>query len=84
MQAMRSVVVSDQRAVEAAPGPLPKPPARPPAEPIIIRPPRPYDELEIEIPDDEDDDRGGEIRRPPRWVPDPPPPAPPEQRTHSQ
>ena len=37
MQATRSVVVSDERAVEAAPGPLPKPPGRPPAEPIIIR-----------------------------------------------
>ena len=73
------------RVTEAVPGQLPRPPGRPPAEPIIIRtPPRPYDDLEIDIPDDEDDDRGGEIRRPPRWVPDPPPPAPPEQRTRSQ
>ena len=68
---------------QGVPGQLPRPPGRPPAEPIIIRtPPRPHDDLEIEIPDG-DDDRGGEIRRPPRWAPDPPPPAPPEQRTRS-
>ena len=64
-----------------APGPLPKPPGRPPAEPIIIRtPPRPREDLEIERPDDMDDDRSGEIIRPPPWVPDQPPPAPPEER----
>ena len=67
MPAMRSVVVSDAQAVEAAPGPLPKPPARPPAEPIIIRTPprRPREDLEIERPDDMDEDKSGEIRRPP-------------------
>ena len=71
----------DRTVISAAPGQLPRPPGRPPAEPIIIRiPPRPHDDLEIEMPEREDDD-GGEIRRPPRWVPDPPPPAPPEQRT---
>ena len=81
MQAMRSVVVSDAQAVEAAPGPLPKPPARPPVEPIIIRtPPRPREGLEIERPDDMDEDKSGEIRRPPPWVPDQPPPSPPEER----
>ena len=37
-----------------APGPLPKPPGRPPAEPIIIRtPPRPREDLEIDGSDDE-------------------------------
>jgi hypothetical protein len=70
MQATRSVVVSDERAVEAAPGPLPKPPGRPPAEPIIIRtPPRQREDLEIERPDDMDEDKSSEIRRPPPWVP---------------
>ena len=55
MQAMRSIVVSDEQAVEAAPGPLPKPPGRPPAEPIVIRsPPRPRDDMEIEQSDDEE------------------------------
>ena len=79
MQAMRSVVVSDEQAVEAAPGPLPKPPGRPPAEPIVIRTPprRPRDDLEIDGSVHEED--GGEIRRPPGWVPDLPPPAPPEE-----
>ena len=80
MQATRSVVVPDQQAVEAAPGPLPKPPGRPPAEPIVIRTPprRPRDDLEIDGSVDEED--GGEIRRPPGWVPDLPPPAPREER----
>ena len=60
------------RAVEAMPG-------RPPAEPIVIRTPaRPRDDLEIHGSVDEED--GGEIRRPPGWVPDLPPPAPPEER----
>ena len=73
--------MSDERAVEAAPGPLPKPPGRPPAEPIIIRtPPRQREDLEIERPDDMDEDKSSEIRRPPPWVPDQPPPAPPEER----
>ena len=80
MQAMRSVV-SDEQAVEAAPGPLPKPPSRPPAEPIVIRsPPRPRGDLEIEQSDDEDAEDGGELRRPPGWVPDLPPPPRPEER----
>ena len=75
-------LLPDRTVISAAPGQLPRPPGRPPAEPIIIRiPPRPHDDLEIEMPEREDDDDGGEIRRPPRWVPDPPPPAPPEQRT---
>ena len=80
MQAMRSVVVSDEQAVEAAPGPLPKPPGRPPAEPIVIRTPprRPRDDLEIDGSVDKED--GGEIRRPPDWVPDLPPPPRPEER----
>jgi hypothetical protein len=67
-------------AVEAAPpGPLPKPPGRPPAEPIVIRtPPRPRDDPEIDR-SDEGEEGGGEIRRPPGGVPDLPPP--PEQRT---
>ena len=69
MQAMRSVVVSDEQAVQAMPGPPPRPPGRPPAEPIVIRTPprRPRDDLEIERSDDEED--GGEIRRPPDSVP---------------
>ena len=56
MQAIRSVVVSDEQAVEAMPGPLPRPPGRPPAEPIVIRTPprRPRDDLEIERSDDEE------------------------------
>ena len=62
-----------------APGPLPKPPGRPPAEPIIIRtPPRPREDLEIDGSDD--DENGSEIRRPPGWVPDLPPPPRPEER----
>jgi hypothetical protein len=62
-----------------APGPLPKPPGRPPAEPIIIRtPPRPREDLEIDGSDD--DENGKEIRRPPGWVPDLPPPPRPEER----
>ena len=66
---------------EMAPGPLPRPPARPPAEPIIIRvPPRPYDDLELEIPDTTDDEADNEIRRSPPWMPDLPPPPPPEDR----
>ena len=62
-----------------APGPLPRPPSRPPAEPIIIRtPPRPSEDLEIDGLDD--DENGSEIRPPPGWVPDlPPPPRPEEQ-----
>ena len=40
-----------------APGPLPKPPGRPPAEPIVIRTPprRPRDDLEIDGSDDEEE-----------------------------
>ena len=80
MQAMRSSIVSDEPAIEATPGPLPKPPGRPPAEPIVIRtPPRPRDDLEIERVGRRDED-GGEIRRPPGWVPDLPPPPRPEER----
>jgi len=75
-----TIVPNEPAAVEAAPpGPLPKPPGRPPAEPIVIRtPPRPRDDLEIDGSDDEDKEEGGEIRRPPGWVPDLPPPSPPE------
>ena len=81
MQAMGSIIGSDEPAIEAMPGPLPGPPGRPPAEPIVIRtPPRPRDDLEIERSDDEDEADGGEIRRPPGWVPDLPPPARPEER----
>ena len=55
MQAMRSSIVSDEPAIEAMPGPLPKPPRRPPAEPIIIRtPPRPREDLEIDGSDDDE------------------------------
>ena len=44
-------------------GPLPRPPGRPPAEPIVIRtPPRPREDLEIERPDDIDEGKNGEIR----------------------
>jgi hypothetical protein len=69
-----------QPGVQAAPGPLPRPPNRSPAAPIMIRTPPPRrDELEIIGPDDEWDDR--EIRQPtPDWVPDLPPPARPEER----
>ena len=71
---------ANEPAVQAMPGPLPRPPGRPPAEPIVIRTPprRPRDDLEIDGSDDEED--GGEIRRPPGWVPDLPPPPRPEER----
>jgi hypothetical protein len=80
MDETQTPLQADEPAVEAMPGPLPRPPGRPPAEPIVIRTPprRPRDDLEIDGSDDEED--GGEIRRPPAWVPDLPPPAPPEQR----
>ena len=82
MQTMtRSAIGSDEPAAEAAPGPLPKPPSRPPAEPIVIRtPPRPRAGPEIDGSNDEDEEDGGEIRRPPGWVPDLPPPPRPEER----
>ena len=83
MRAMtRSAIGSDEPAAEAAPGPLPKPPGRPPAEPIVIRtPPRPRDGPEIEESDEEDEEGGGEIRRPPPGqIPDLPPPPRPEER----
>ena len=68
------------RAVEAMPGPLPRPPGRPPAAPIVIRTPpwRPRDDLEIDGSVDEED--GGEIRQPPSWVPNLPPLQQPEER----
>ena len=73
---------ANETAVQAMPGPPPRLPGRPPAEPIVIRTPprRPHDDLEIEPPEREDDYDGGEIRRPPRWVPDPPPPSPNPRR----
>ena len=83
MQAMRSIIGSDEPAIEAMPGPLPRPPGRPPAEPIVIRtPPRPRqrDDLEIHGPNGEDEEDGGELRRPPAWIPDLPPPLSPEER----
>ena len=81
MDKAQAPIQANEPTVQAMPGPLPRPPGRPPAEPIVIRtpPPRPRDDLEIDGPDDEED--GGEIRRPPGWVPDLPPPAPPEERT---
>ena len=83
MDEAQAPIQANEPAVHAMPGPLPRPPGRPPAEPIIIRTPprRPRDDLDIVESDDDED--GGEIRRP-RWVPDPPPPAPPEQRTGSR
>jgi hypothetical protein len=83
MPTIASPTPSDQPLAEAAPGPLPRPPGRPPAEPIVIRkPPRPPDGLEVETPDDADGDGDTEveIKRPPPWIPDLPPPAPPEGR----
>jgi hypothetical protein len=64
---------------ETMPDPLPKPPGRPPAEPIIIkRPPRPVDAPEVDRSPDEEEDP--EIRVPPEVIPDmPPPPGPGEQ-----
>ena len=45
-----------ERAIGAAPGGLPKPPARPPAEPIIIKvPPRPHEAPEVDRPDEGED-----------------------------
>ena len=47
----------DRTVISPAPGQLPRPPGRPPAEPIVIRiPPRPHDDLEIEMPEREDDE----------------------------
>ena len=81
MQAMGSIIESDEPAIETMPGPLPRPPGRPPAEPIVIRtPPRPRDDLEIHGPIGEDEEDGGELRRQPAWLPDLPPPLPPEER----
>jgi hypothetical protein len=81
MQAVTTATVPNLLPVEAAPGPLPRPPGQPPAEPIVIRtPPRRRGDLEIDVPHGEDEERGGEIRRPPDWVPDLPVPPPPEER----
>ena len=95
MDKAQAPIQANEPAVQAMPGPLPRPPGRPPAEPIVIRtPPRPREDVEIERPDDMDEDKSveierpddmdedksGEIRRPPPWVPDQPPPAPPEER----
>jgi hypothetical protein len=80
MDETQAPIQANEPAVQAMPGSLPKPPGRPPAEPIAIRtpPPRPRDDLEIDGSVDEED--GGEIRRPPDWVPDPPPPPRPGER----
>jgi hypothetical protein len=82
MRATRIAIGSDEPAAKAAPGPLPKPPGRPPAEPIVIRtPPRPRDGPEIDGSHEEDEEGGGEIRRPPPGqIPDLPPPPRPEER----
>ena len=85
MQAVRSSIGSAnpmaETAIEAMPGPLPKPPGRPPAEPIVIRtPPRPPEDTEMDRSDEEEEDERGEIKRLPGWVPDMPPPSRPEDR----
>ena len=68
-------------AIEVTPGPLPRPPSRPPAEPIVIKvPPRPREHPEVDRPNDEDEEKDDGIRRPPAWPPDMPPPPRPEER----
>jgi hypothetical protein len=64
---------------ETMPDPVPKPPGRAPAEPIIIRDPtRPAEKPEIDRSPDQEEEP--EIKMPPEIIPEmPPPPGPGEQ-----
>jgi hypothetical protein len=63
---------------ETMPDPVPKPPGRPPAEPIIINPSRPPEKPEIDRSPDQEEEP--EIKVPPEIIPEmPPPPGPGEQ-----
>lgn len=64
---------------KSLPDPVPKPPGRPPAEPIIIKhPTRPPEKPEIDGSLDEEDEP--EIKKPPGIIPEKSPPPQPWER----